>query len=104
MNPAQSAPDLNWRQRLAMLAGGVGIIACIAGLMIDSHQFFRSYLLGYIYWLGLALGSLGMVMLHNCVGGRWGVLIRQFVESGMRTLPLMALLVVPILFGIPVLY
>lgn len=97
-------PGLDRMQRIAMLVGAVGILACVVGAFLDSAQFFRSYLLAYIFWSGLALGSLGIVMLHNLVGGRWGVTIRSFLETGMRTLPLMALLVIPILAGIPTLY
>jgi hypothetical protein len=91
-------------QRIAMVVAALGILACVVGVFLDPQQFFRSYLLAYVFWIGLALGSLGVVMLHNLVGGRWGVTIRSFIESGMRTLPLMAVLVIPILAGIPVLY
>ena len=51
----------------------------------------------YIFWSGLALGCLGIFLLHNVVGGNWGVAIRRFVESGLQTLPLFALVVIPIL-------
>jgi hypothetical protein len=97
-------PDLSRFQRMALGVAVIGIIATVAGALINSGQFYRSYLVAYLFWLSFALGSLGIVLLHNVVGGRWGVLIRQFLESGVRTLPLMALLVVPILIGIPVLY
>jgi hypothetical protein len=97
-------PSLDRVQRIAMLVAALGILACVVGAFLDANQFFRSYLLAYVFWVGLALGSLGIVMLHNLVGGRWGVTIRSFLESGMRTLPLMAVLVIPILAGIPFLY
>lgn len=105
MNHAQAEePLLDRMQRIAMLVAAVGVLACAVGAFLDSTQFFRSYLLAYVFWVGLALGSLGIAMLHNLVGGRWGVTIRGFLETGMRLLPLMAVLVIPILFGIPALY
>lgn len=104
MNHAVPEADFSGAQRIALLAGALGIIACIVGVVFDRTQFFRSYLLAYVFWISIALGSLGIILLHNLVGGRWGVIIRQFVESAVRTLPYMAVLVIPLLIGIPVLY
>ena len=70
--------------------------------MID--QFFRSYLIAYLFWLGIAAGCLPLLMLHHLVGGTWGFVIRRILEAGTRTLPLMLLLFVPLLFGIHSLY
>ena len=67
-------------------------------------QLFRSYLIAYLFWLGIALGCLPILMLHHLVGGTWGFVIRRVLEAGTRTLPLMLVLFVPILFGIHSLY
>ena len=67
-------------------------------------QFFQSYLLGYFFWIGLSIGSLAVLMLHHLVGGRWGYVIRRPLEAAVATLPLMALLFVPFLFGFEALY
>lgn len=93
--------------RIQRTSLGVGVVAlgiCAVAAFFDSGSFFHSYLVAYVFWVSLALGSLGVVMLHNLVGGRWGAIIRRFLESGVRTLPLMAILAIPILLGIPVLY
>src|SRR5438552_4836051 len=93
--------------RIQWITGGAGVAAfsaCIAGAFFSRRQFFISYLFGYLFWLGLALGCLGVVMLHHLTGGRWGFVVRRFLESGFRTLPLMALLFVPLFFGIRHLY
>jgi hypothetical protein len=68
------------------------------------EQLFRSYLISYLFWLGIALGCLPLLMLHHLVGGTWGFVIRRVLEAGTRTLPLMALLFLPIIFGIHYLY
>ncbi len=106
MNQTESLrPKLDSLQRRALVIGVVGLALCVVGAFIGSlEQFFRSYLFGYIFWLGLALGSLGLLMLHNLVGGPWGWLIRRILESAARTLPVMALLFVPLLFGLHSLY
>lgn len=93
-------------QRICLIVGIVASLALLIELFVSADQthFFRSYLFAYIFWSGLTLGCLGIYLLHNVVGGNWGVVIRRFVESGTRTLPLIALLLVPILFGLHYLY
>jgi hypothetical protein len=92
-------------QRIAFIVGLVGLAATIAGLFIDKTQFFQSYLFGYIFWTSLGVGSLTIYLMHNVVGGNWGVMIRRFLEAGARTLPLSFLFLLPILlFGIPSIY
>lgn len=66
--------------------------------------FFQSYLLAYTFWLSIALGCLGLLLLHHQVGGRWGIPIRRLLEAGVGTLPLLLALVVPLLFGLRTLY
>src|SRR4026207_2374318 len=72
------------------------------GAMIE--QFFRSYLIAYLFWFGIAVGCLPLLMLPHLVGGAWGFVIRRSLEAGTRTLPLMVALFVPILFGMNSLY
>jgi hypothetical protein len=88
----------------ALIVGVGGFALCGVGVFLDPRQFFRSYLLAYIFWLGLPLGCLGILMLHYLVGGTWGAIIRRILESGTRTLPLMVLFFVPLLFGLHELY
>jgi hypothetical protein len=91
-------------QRNALMAGGIGILLCILAAMKAPQIFFPSYLMGYMLVLGLALGSLGLLMLQHLTGGQWGIIIRRPLESATRTLPLLAILFVPILFGMKYLY
>jgi len=68
------------------------------------EEFFRAYLLGYMAWLGVTLGSMAILMIRHLTGGGWGMVIRRILGAAMRCLPLMALLFVPIFFGLPKLY
>jgi hypothetical protein len=95
---------LNRIQLTALLAGIIGLGACLGGLAFGGREFFSSYLFGYLFWLGLALGCLEVLMLHNLTGGRWGFPVRRFFEAATRTIPWMALLFVPLLFGLRELY
>jgi hypothetical protein len=93
------------RTALLVCVAGVVAFAVVGGVLyaarqIDSPaQFFLSYLVGYLFWLGAALGCLVLVMLQHVTGGAWGVVLRRVVESGSRTLWLLALLFVPVLVG-----
>lgn len=83
-----------------IVLGGISII----GGVFSPGDFFRSYLMGYLFWLGLTLGSMGIVMLQYLTAGAWGIMTRRTLESASRTLPLCALLFIPIAIGIPWLY
>lgn len=97
-------PDLARLQRGALLAGLVGLALCALGAFLNLTQFFQSYLWAYLFWLGLALGCFGVTMLQHVTGGRWGLAIRRLLETGALTLPLMALLFLPLLGGLSSLY
>jgi hypothetical protein len=91
------------RQR-ALVAGVIGLVICILGLLKSPDRFFPSYLLAFIFVLGLTLGSLGLLMLQHLTGGNWGIMIRRPLESATRNLPLVAVLFIPIFFGMKYLY
>jgi hypothetical protein len=88
----------------ALAAGAVGALACIVGAFVDREHFFVAYLWAYFFWLGIALGSMAVVMLHTLTGGQWGTPLRRIAEAAMSTLPLMAVLFVPLLLGLHELY
>lgn len=91
-------------QRPALI-GGLGALALgLIGAFFAPQQFFRSYLIAYLFWCGIALGSLAILMLQHITGGAWGAVIRRVLESATRTLPLLALLFVPLVFGLSNLY
>lgn len=96
--------SLNRWQKPALIVGGIFFFASIIGGIFSPNQFFRSYLFSYLFWIGLALGSMALVMLQYLTGGAWGVVTRRIFEAATRTLPLLALLFIPILIGIPRLY
>lgn len=64
----------------------------------------HAYLTAYFFWLALALGCLAILMIHNLAGGYWGAVIRRPLEAAAGTLPLLAVLFIPILIGFPALY
>lgn len=91
-------------QRWSLLAGIAGVLLALVGLVLDREQFLRSYLYAFLFWTGMALGCLAILLLHHTVGGKWGMVIRRMCEAGARTLPYMIVLLIPILVSLPTLY
>lgn len=88
----------------ALAAGAVGLALCAFGAYDSPEQFFPSYLFAYLFWLSITLGSLAILMLYHLTGGAWGFIVRRVQETAAFLLPILALLFVPLLFGLPVLY
>ncbi|MCA9969088.1 MAG: hypothetical protein KC425_02680 [Anaerolineales bacterium] len=101
--PALDTRLARW-QRPALAVGALGLALCALGGWLAPAHVFRAYLFGFIFWASLGLGCLGLLMFHHVTGGRWGFPLRRVLEAGAATVPLLALLFVPLLFGLPDLY
>lgn len=87
---------------IAAIVGGVGLlVGLVSGFISGWDAFFRSYLLNYCYVLSIALGALFFVMLQHAVRAGWSVSVRRLAEFMTTSLPLLAVLFLPML--IPVL-
>jgi hypothetical protein len=92
---------------IAMRSLIVGVVFGIAAIVIAfsrPDEFYRAYLLGFMCWLGVALGSMAILMIRHLTGGGWGMVIRRILGAAMRTVPLLALLFIPIILGMHKLY
>ena len=92
-----------WRAR-ALPVGIVGAVLSAAGFLFgrDSiDQFYRSYLWAYLFVLALTLGPMAWLLLQYLTGGAWGMVIRRTCEAALRTMPLVAVMFLPIVIGIP---
>jgi hypothetical protein len=101
--PALGRAISKYRNTAAFL-GLVGLLASIAGWVMEPEQFYRSYLIAFFFWFGISVGSLALLMVQHLTGGAWGMVIRRILEAGSRTLPFMAVLFIPLLFSIHSLY
>lgn len=106
LNPEhfQAPPQIDTLQRVGLGLGLLGLVGLAVGFASDHAQFYKSYLLAYVFVLGIPLGSLALLMVHHLSGGRWSLVLRRTFEASARTLPLMALLFVPVVLGIHDLY
>ena len=87
-----------WRRR-ALIVAAVSALVSLIFLILPagrSHML-RAYLLGYMLTFTFAGGGLVLLMLQYVSGGKWGMLLRRPLEAMTRTLPLVALLFLPII-------
>lgn len=101
--------DTSRLQRSAAIVGIVAILLCVVGAFLlysrgGLQQFFHAYLMAYVFWTGVSIGSLAIMMLHHLSGGGWGLVIRRIMEAATRVIPLMFVLFIPIIFGMKTLY
>ena len=82
----------------------LGALLLAAGAYLAPAEFFPAYLIAYVFWLGITLGCFIILMIYYLAGGPWGRVLQRILEAAAQTSPLMAVLVVPILLGLPVLY
>ncbi|MGI8495821.1 MAG: hypothetical protein ACR2L1_11005 [Pyrinomonadaceae bacterium] len=104
-----SAPEQIGRWRTISLGvGGVfSVIILLVALLFPEQResALRAWLLGFIFWGGIGIGCLGVLLLQHLTGGAWGVVMRRVLEAGSRTIfPVLLLLFVPVMLGITYIY
>jgi hypothetical protein len=90
-------------QRSLIVGVVFGIVAVILAFT-HPDEFYHAYLLGFMCWLGVALGSMAILMIRHLTGGGWGMVIRRILGAAMRTVPLLAVLFIPVILGMRGLY
>jgi hypothetical protein len=88
----------------SLVIGGIFAVISVILAFIRPDEFYRAYLLGFMCWLGVALGSMAILMIRHLTGGGWGTVIRRILGAAMRTLPLLFALFIPMFFGIRKVY
>jgi hypothetical protein len=98
-------PIIKTIQKGALAVGAIGTVVALFVAFTNPTAFFRGYLVSYMDWLGVCLGSMVIVMVRHMTGGGWGTVIRRILGASMRTLPLLILLFIPFaIYGVPRLY
>lgn len=90
--------------RVALSAALVGAVLCTIGLFTDLHRTLLSYLFAYATVLTIVLGCLIQVMMSHVTGAHWFAVLRRMALDLAAPMPALALLLLPILLGVNVLY
>src|SRR5215475_2936645 len=97
-------PIVKVLERRFLMVGALASVLVIIGAFFQPKVFFRGYLISFMDWLGVALGSMAILMLRHLTKGGWGMIIRRISGAAMRTIPLMTLLFFPLIVGTKYLY
>lgn len=100
--PREGAWASAWKLSAAL--GGLGAVGCFIGWSSDPHRFAFSWLFALMSFLAIGLGALFFVLWQHLAGAGWSISIRRVPELLMSGLPVLALLVVPVLFQMDELY
>src|SRR5271167_3491067 len=97
-------PVVKTIERRSLVIGLIFAAISLVLAFLRPDEFFRAYLLGFMAWLGVALGSMAILMIRHLTGGGWGMVIRRILGAAMRTVPLLAVLFIPVILGMHKLY
>ena len=104
---AEGRYRFNLEKRTLLITLGITAFFLVVTFVLafaDPEQFFFSYLIGWFFCLTLTLGALFFVMVHHITRARWPVVVRRIPEALLWSFPLLALLALPLLFGLHDLY
>jgi hypothetical protein len=88
----------------ALGAAAIGVAGCAVGAASDPAGFFRAWLCAFLFWLGLPLAALTLVLVHDLTGGRWMATARPLLDAAIATMPLASLAGIPAFIGLHHLY
>jgi len=95
-------PGHPWN-RLPLVGAGCALLGAVACALLGAgnpKQFFFSWLVSFLFFLSLAVGALFFVLIQYAAQGGWSVVLRRIGETTFATVPVMAALFVPLLFGL----
>ena len=104
LRPEQATipPGHSWN-RIPLIAGVVAVLGAVGCAILGAanpKQFFFSWLVAFLFFMSLALGALFFVLIQYAAQGGWGIVLRRIGETTFSAIPVMALLFVPVLFGL----
>ncbi|AUX23729.1 hypothetical protein SOCEGT47_042590 [Sorangium cellulosum] len=82
----------------------LGAILLVVGALADPTRFFYAYLAAHAFAVSTAVGALIFLMICHAMGATWPVAVRRLLEGIIGTLPVLALLFIPLVFGLDRLY
>lgn len=90
-------------KKIGIVGAGLVAVAVLFGLQ-NPASFFQAYLLAFLFWFAVPMGALALRLINYLTGGNWGRALNVFFESAIRTVPLLAVLFIPIVLGMKYLY
>lgn len=96
--------NATWFKAKFVLLGAAGIAGCILGAISDWSAFVHAWLCSYIFWLGIPLAGVTLVLVHDLSGGDWMETARPVLDAAIATMPLASLSGIAAFVGLDRLY
>ncbi|NTX00254.1 hypothetical protein HUA74_32470 [Myxococcus sp. CA051A] len=89
--------------------GALGLLATLAGFFASSDAYAKgaaahSYLLAFVYWVGISVAFLIMVAIFHTAKAKWLIVLRRTMETGASAVPVFILLIIPVILMAGYLY
>ena len=78
--------------------------ASLAAYAANHDQFLQSYLVAFFFAFSISIGASLFVMIQHLTGSAWSVPVRRIMENIMMSLPVLAILFIPIGLCVHTLY
>jgi hypothetical protein len=88
----------------AIAVCALGVIGCVFGAISDPTAFLHAWLCSYLFWLGVPLAAITLVLVHDLSGGDWMETARPVLEAAVATMPLASLAGIAAFVGIDSIY
>ena len=91
-------------RRSSVAAMTAGVLICVVGVVIDQAAFFEAWLCTFLFWIGLPLCGITLVLVHDLTGGDWMGTARSVLNAAVATMPLATLAGIPACLGLHTLF
>ena len=82
----------------------VGALGCAIGVILRGEVFYPAWLCAFLFWLGLPLAAVTLVLVHDLTGGRWMAIARPALEAAVATMPVATIAGIAVMSGRAALY
>ncbi|RKZ00525.1 MAG: quinol:cytochrome C oxidoreductase [Ignavibacteriae bacterium] len=86
--------------KLGIILLAIGVLLGIASFFADQQRAVYNYVVSYTFLISIGVGALFLIALEYVVGAVWSVPIRRLIEFFAAIIPLLAILVLPLIFNI----
>jgi len=100
MNPGEiyDVPWAAWQKRAALVGGVALVLWVVAAFLWPAHAF-RGYWFAWVFWAGVSFGALVLCFMQFLTRGLWSLVVQRPLEAGIATLPVAAVMFLPVLWG-----
>lgn len=93
------------RGRIAVYIGAaVTLAAMVAYAIVNREAAATGWLVGFVFWAQILVGSLSLMMIHRLTSGGWGEIIAPVIGPAATAIPMLFLFAMPVFVAIPALY